>query len=159
MSRLVIYILTLTLFTACNNSSTKKNTNAEVVNKEVNSKPVAKPILLNEEQFKEKIFDFTSGKKWKYLGDKPCLIDFYADWCAPCKRLSPILEEIAAQYTDKIYIYKVNTDFSQNVAAYFNITGIPNVYLCPLNGEPQSMVGLYPKEEYIKAIDQILGVK
>ena len=149
-------MLAVVLLAACNNSANSSSENQKVQMAAVTEPELPKPILLNEAAFKTKVFDFTSGKEWSYAGDKPCIIDFYADWCGPCKRLSPILDELAITYKDQIYIYKVNTDYSQNVSAFFRIDGIPATFFVPMNGEPKTMVGLYPKEEYIRAIEEIL---
>lgn len=156
MYKLSIILLSVVLFASCNNSSSKPNEKTEVQTASVAEQPVAKPIVLNEAEFKTKVFDFTSGKEWKYAGDKPCLIDFYADWCKPCKMLAPTMDELALEYKDQVYFYKVNTDLSQNVSAFFNISGIPAVFLIPMSGEPRTIVGLNPKEEYVKAINEVL---
>jgi thioredoxin 1 len=156
MYKLSIILLSVVLFASCNNSSSKPNENTEVQAASVAEQPVAKPIVLNEADFKTKVFDFTSGKEWKYAGDKPCVIDFYADWCKPCKMLAPTMDELALEYKDQVYFYKVNTDMSQNVSAYFNIDGIPAVFFIPTSGEPRTIVGLNPKEEYVKAIQEVL---
>jgi thioredoxin len=156
MYRLILPLFAVMLFASCNNSADKQNKSTSAQAATVAEMPVAKPLILSEADFKTKVFDFSSGKEWKYVGDKPCIIDFYADWCRPCKMLAPILEELALEYKDQIYIYKVNTDMSQNVSAFFNIDGIPAVFFIPLSGEPRSMIGLNPKEEYVKAINEVL---
>jgi len=159
MQKIFLVVVGLLMFWSCGNSTGEKKIQPEE-NKEVAvAAPAVKPEYLNENTFREKVFDFTSGKEWSFVGDKPCIIDFYADWCAPCRRLSPILEEISKEYDGKINVYKVNTDQNQNLSAYFNVTSIPAVLFCPKAGKPQMMVGLYPKDEYVKAISQILGVK
>ncbi len=156
MYKFSLIILSVILFASCNNSSNNSKTNTEVQTAGVVEQPLAKPIVLSEAEFKTKVFDFSSGKEWKYAGDKPCVIDFYADWCKPCKMLAPIMDELALEYKDQVYFYKVNTDMSQNVSAFFNIDGIPAVFFIPMNGESRSMVGLNPKEEYVKAINEVL---
>ncbi|MCK9611839.1 MAG: thioredoxin domain-containing protein [Bacteroidales bacterium] len=166
MKKVFIIILSACVFLSCGNSSNQgqtipediKVTEKEPVKNEITDVPVSSPISINENEFKQKIHDFTK-KDWKYLGDKPCLVDFYADWCAPCRRLSPILEQIASEYAGKLYIYKINTDKNKSVSSYFGISSIPAVMLCPMMNQPQMMVGLYPKEEYIKAIAQVLGIQ
>jgi thioredoxin 1 len=156
MYKLSIILLALVLFASCNNQANKPNENKETQSASVAEPPVTTPVLLSEADFRSKVFDITSGKEWKYAGDKPCIIDFYADWCKPCKMLAPTMEELAVTYKDKVYFYKVNIDQSQNVSAYFNIDGIPAVFLIPLSGEAKSMIGLNPKEEYVKAIEEVL---
>jgi thioredoxin 1 len=156
MYKLSILILSVVLFASCNNQANKSTEKTEVQTASIVEQPASKPVLLNEEAFKTKVFDFASGKDWKYAGDKPCIIDFYADWCKPCKILSPTMDELAAEYKGQIYFYKVNIDFSQNVSAYFNINSIPAVFFIPMSGEPRTLVGLNPKEEYVNAIQEVL---
>lgn len=116
-----------------------------------------KTIHLTKADFLKKVVDFeNNSKEWKYLGDKPCLVDFYASWCGPCKALSPILDELAAEYGDQIYIYKINTEEEQELAAAFGIRSIPTLIFVPLQGEPTMAQGALPKSELKKAIDQIL---
>jgi thioredoxin 1 len=156
MYKLSIILLSVVIFASCNNTANKPNDKAEVQSASVAEPPDSKPVLLSEEDFRSKVFDFTSGKEWKYAGNKPCIIDFYADWCKPCKMLSPTMDELALTYKDKVYFYKVNIDESQNVSTYFNIDGIPAVFFIPLSGEAKTMIGLNPKEEYVKAIEEVL---
>ena len=110
---------------------------------------------LTKEQFIEKVWDYTgdSGKEWKYKGDKPAIIDFYADWCGPCKRLSPILEEIAAEYEGKVIIYKVNVDDERDIATAFGIRSLPTLLFVPKQGNPSVVEGFLPKEELYKAMN------
>jgi thioredoxin 1 len=152
---LFIFISAL-IFTSCSSGSGEKDKKNEVAIGPKEGLAVAKPEALNENDFRQKVFDYTNGKELKFLGDKPCIVDFYADWCAPCRKLAPILEEIASEYNGKLNIYKINTDHNQDVSRYFNITSIPAVLLCPMEGKPQMMVGLSPKQEYVNAINQLL---
>ena len=117
-----------------------------------------KPIHINEERFKKEVFDFENSTEWKYLGDKPAIVDFYADWCGPCKRIAPIMEELAEEYEGKIVIYKVNTDENRNLAAAFGIQSIPSILFIPMEGKPTMGMGAYPKETFEKAIKEILKV-
>ncbi len=94
--------------------------------------------------------------KWEYLGDKPALIDFYADWCGPCKALAPVLEELAGEYADKIYVHKINTEKEQELASLFSIRSIPSLLFIPLDGQPQMAQGAMPKEALKELIDSIL---
>ena len=116
-----------------------------------------KTIALNKADFLKKVADYENNPEtWKYLGDKPALIDFYATWCGPCKALAPVLEELAAEYGDRIYIYKVNTEESQDLAAAFGIRSIPTLLFIPLEGDPQMAVGAMPKATLKANIDRIL---
>ncbi len=111
---------------------------------------------LTEQTFKEKIFNYETNKEWKYEGETPCIVDFYADWCGPCKMISPILEELATEYEGKIKIYKVDTDKEQNLAALFGIRSIPSLLFIPKEGTPQMAVGAMTKEGFVQAINEIL---
>lgn len=113
---------------------------------------------LTKETFLEKVFDYENNKEWQFQGDKPCIIDFYADWCGPCKMLSPILEEISKDYEGKIDIYKINTEEEQELAAIFGIRSIPSMLFCPINDKPQMSVGALPKNAIENAISEVLGI-
>ena len=95
-------------------------------------------------------------EEWIYLGDKPAIIDFYASWCGPCKMVAPILEELAAEYEGEIYVYKVNTEQEQELAALFNIRSIPSFLFIPMNDKPQMAMGAMPKSSFKEAIDGVL---
>ncbi|PKP23219.1 MAG: thioredoxin [Bacteroidetes bacterium HGW-Bacteroidetes-21] len=116
-------------------------------------------IHLTQETFKKEVFDYTASKEWKYLGNKPAIIDFYADWCRPCKMLAPTLEELQKEYGGKIQIYKVNTDKNPELSNAFGIQGIPALLFIPATGEPQMSTGLLPKETLESNITTILQVK
>lgn len=111
---------------------------------------------LTAQTFKEKVYNYDQNKEWKYEGELPCMIDFYADWCGPCKTVAPVLEELADEYKDKINIYKVNTEDQQELAAAFEIRSIPSLLFCPKDEKPQMAMGALPKETFIKAIDEVL---
>ena len=111
---------------------------------------------LTKDTFISKVFDFENNKEWNYQGELPCLIDFYADWCGPCKMVAPILEELAMEYQGKINIYKVDTEEEQELAAVFGIRSIPSLLFCPADGAPQMAMGALPKDTFKKAIDDIL---
>ena len=116
-----------------------------------------KTIKLNKADFLTKIINYeTTPNAWNYLGDKPAIIDFYADWCGPCRMVAPILEELAEEYEDKIYIYKVDTEKEQELAGLFGIMSIPSILFIPMNGKPQMVQGALPKNELKKVIDDIL---
>lgn len=101
---------------------------------------------LTKETFKEKVFNFEASKEWKYEGDKPCLIDFYADWCGPCKMVAPLLEELQSEYGESIVIYKVNTEDQQELAGMFGVQSIPSLLFVPQEGQPQMAQGALPKQ-------------
>jgi len=114
---------------------------------------------LTEETFKTKVFNFEANKDWKYEGSVPCMIDFYADWCGPCKMVAPILEELQKEYGDKIVIYKVNTEEQQQLAGMFGIQSIPSLLFVPIEGQPQMATGALPKNTFEKAIADVLKVE
>ncbi len=114
---------------------------------------------LTKEKFLEKIFNYTENKDWKFEGTKPALIDFYADWCGPCKMLAPILEELSEEYKDKIDIYKIDTEAEQELAAAFGIRSIPSMLFCPLGEEPQMANGALPKAELERVIADVLKIE
>jgi thioredoxin len=114
---------------------------------------------LTIETFKEKVFNFETNKDWKFEGSKPCVIDFYADWCNPCKMVAPILEELQTEYEGKLDIYKVDTEDQQELAGMFGIRSIPSILFVPIDGQPQMAQGAMPKESFIQAFEEVLGVK
>ncbi|MCF7941855.1 MAG: thioredoxin [Spirochaetia bacterium] len=111
---------------------------------------------LTLETFKEKVFDWEASKEWKFAGDKPCIIDFYADWCGPCKMVAPVLEELAADYEGKIDIYKIDTEDQQQLASMFEVRSIPTILFVPMEGQPQAAMGALPKQSFEQAIADIL---
>ncbi|MBN1987316.1 MAG: thioredoxin [Prolixibacteraceae bacterium] len=114
---------------------------------------------LTKETFKEKVFNWEVNKEWKYEGSKPCMIDFYADWCGPCKMVAPVLEELQKEYGDSIVIYKVNTEEQQELAGMFGIQSIPSLLFVPQEGQPQMAMGALPKPTFEKAIADVLKVE
>jgi len=114
---------------------------------------------LTKETFKEKVFNFERNKEWKFEGTTPCLIDFYADWCGPCKMVAPLLEEIQKEYGDSLVIYKVNTENERELSAMFGIQSIPSLLFVPVDGQPQMAMGALPKSTFEKAITEVLNVK
>ncbi len=123
----------------------------------VAEKPAVKVTHLTKADFLAKVMNYEKNpQEWIYLGDKPCLIDFYASWCGPCKRLAPVLDELAQEYAGEIYIYKVNTEQEQELAAVFGIRSIPTLLFCPMGENPQIAQGALPKEQLKEAIDKVL---
>lgn len=116
-----------------------------------------KTIEMNKKMFVEKVFDYENNSdEWKYIGDKPAIIDFWAPWCGPCKQISPILEELAKQYDGEIYIYKINVDNEPELANTFGIRSIPTLLFVPMEGKPHMAQGALPKESFKKVIDEVL---
>ena len=150
--RLMIWAVSLVslLFAAC---ETKAKTND---NQSKNDNKM-KTIELTKADFLTKVMDYEANpQEWKYLGDKPAIIDFYASWCGPCKMVAPILEELAEEYDGQIYIYKVNTEKEQELAAMFGIRSIPSILFIPMGEQPQMAMGAMPKSSFKEAIDKVL---
>lgn len=122
---------------------------------------VSKPIHLTKAEFKKRILDYDKNKEWVYRGDKPAIIDFYADWCGPCKKVAPALEELAKEYAGKVYIYKVNVDQERELAALFGVRNIPTYLIIPMKGKPELASGasashVENKARFKKVIDDLL---
>jgi thioredoxin len=114
-------------------------------------------VQLTKAMFLEKVYNFEKNpKEWVFAGDKPCIIDFYADWCRPCKMVAPIMAELAEKYKGQITVYKINTDQERELAQFFGIQSIPTMYFCPATGDPQMAQGALPKETYEKVITDFL---
>lgn len=156
------FMLLLTFTSCAGNPKTDKNGDQETtennkttkVNKETKTMGT---IHLTKEDFLTKVANYESNpNEWKYLGDKPCIIDFYANWCGPCKMIAPILEELAKEYHGEIYIYKVNTEEEKELAGAFGIRSIPSILFVPKEGQPQMAMGALPKASFKEAIDDVL---
>ena len=120
----------------------------------------AKPVELSKVAFQNKVFDFVkNGENWNYVGDKPAIIDFHATWCGPCKQLAPVLTELAAEYGEEIYIYKVDVDKEPEIAQAFGIKSIPALLFIPQEGAPQMGQGNIPKASLKKVIDEFMLAK
>jgi len=114
---------------------------------------------LTKESFLQKVFNYEQNKEWKFEGKLPCIVDFYADWCGPCKMVEPILQELAQEYQGKLNIYRVDTQAQQELATAFGIQSIPSILFVPLNDKPQMAVGALPKNTLEKAIKEVLKVE
>ena len=153
------------VFSACGNKKQEVNKNTGITNSSVKTTETNSSEKLTKAQFVEKVWDFTkSPNDWKYLGNKPAIIDFYADWCGPCKIASPILDEVGEEYAGKILVYKINTDQERELAQVFGITGIPAFLYIPTSGKPVMMSGIGRSKEdtkkmFIENIEKYLLVK
>jgi thioredoxin 1 len=115
-------------------------------------------VKLTQQKFLDEIFDYTKEKEWKFKGDKPAIIDFYADWCRPCKMVAPVLEELSDEYKDDIVIYKVDTESEQELASVFQIRSIPSLLFIPKDKQPMMQAGALPKSTFIEVIEkELLG--
>ena len=150
------------IFSACGNQNKESTKNTEKVSTAANTSDSEK---LTKALFVQKIWDYTkSPNDWKYLGNKPAIIDFYADWCGPCKIASPILDEIGIEYAGKVLVYKINTDQEQELAQVFGISGIPAFLYIPVSGKPVMMSGIGRSKEdtkkiFIENIEKYLAIK
>lgn len=147
-STITIFCLLLGI-NACADNKESKNQNMKGDNMEI--------VHLTKAEFLNKVYNFEAdSKEWKYEGDKPAIVDFYATWCGPCKALAPVLEELAKEYDGKIYVYKVDVDKEKDLAAAFNIRSIPTLLWIPQNGKPTVTQGALPKADLKKLIEGTL---
>ena len=116
------------------------------------------PELLTLGTFKDKIFDYENEKEWKYRGELPAIVDFYADWCGPCKMVAPVLDRLAKKYDGKLSIYKVDTEAEQELAGMFGVQSIPTLLFIPKEGEPRVAMGALPEKEFERIIGEVLSV-
>lgn len=155
MKTLILTLSTILLL-SCGNASQASGSK----DKKDSTTMTAQTIHLTKAEFLAKVADYETNKtEFKYLGDKPCIIDFYADWCGPCKTIAPILEDLAQEYSGKIIIYKVNTDKEQDLSQAFGIRSIPTLLFVPVTGQPQMVQGALPKAELKRLIGEVLLVK
>jgi thioredoxin 1 len=150
---------------ACGNRNPRDNKNSEVNISSSKSTDSNGSEKLTQKLFIQKVWDYSkSPNDWKYLGSKPAIVDFYADWCGPCKIAGPILEEVGVEFAGKILIYKINTDQERELAQVFGITGIPAFLYIPVNGKPVMMSGIgqsmeETKKMFLENIEKYLLVK
>jgi thioredoxin len=164
-----IFLTSSLLLFSCNQSTDKvsdSNTNKAQADKgSVTSQSVSdgdiKPIYLTTADFKKKIWDYEANpQEFVYKGELPCIIDFYADWCKPCKIVAPIMDDLADHYDGKVIIYKVNTDKERELASVFQVSSIPSILFAPMDGKPAMQPGAMSKEDYMKIIDEfVLKIK
>ena len=143
----------VTLLAACGGD--KKEEKKQENEQPKSEQQVTACITLDTEGFVQKVADI-NNPEWKYLGDKPAIVDFYADWCGPCKAIAPHLEEIAKEYEGKLYVYKINIDNDPEIADAFKIVGIPTLLFIPVEGEYSVQIGNTSKEELLKKVAEIL---
>ena len=144
LSKVLLFLVSC-LFVSCNISSAS------------DSKKKGEVVLLTLEEFKKSIFDYEKNpEKWDYKGSLPAVIDFYADWCGPCRMLSPVFKELATEYAGEVIMYKVDVDKEKELAGLFGVSSIPMLFFIPVDGRPQVIRGALPKGELKKKIDSIL---
>ena len=166
---LVIMLLSPVFMYACQDTGSKNADETTEVKKNTTEKQKAPKekdgdkaaITINEEQFKEKIMDFEKNDTWNYKGDKPAIVDFYADWCAPCRITSPILEDLAKEYKGQINVYKVDIEKDKKLASVFGVRSIPTFLYIPKEGSPRKATGIGKSKEetrqmFKKNIEEIL---
>ena len=146
MKRLLLFVL-VTLSLALG---------ARAQGQEINPDTVYTVHSITQEQFKEVIADYRSVD-WVMRNPRPVVVDFYADWCQPCKRLEPVLRQVAQHYNGEVDFYRINVDENSDIADVFQIRSIPFLLICPLKGEPKSVIGLYSQQEYIRVINMAIG--
>ncbi len=156
MKKILLALLSLVaVSTGCTAQAQKSNSKSSDKSQVVESKATTVPITKAE--FLKKVVNYeATPDRWEFLGDKPVLVDFYASWCGPCKMIAPILEELAAEYGDKITIYKVNTESEPELATAFGIRSIPTLLFIPMEGKPQMSQGAMNKAQFQEAINKIL---
>ncbi len=155
--KILLIALGIVVFAGCSSMGGNDEKTKTVDNTAMTASEEGKPIYLTYETFKEKVWDFEKNpQEWVYEGTEPCIIDFYADWCKPCKKIAPIMEELAAEYKGQVNIYKVDTQTEKELARVFQIRSIPAILFSPLDGKPMMQTGAYPKDMYVKVIEENL---
>lgn len=149
---LLILVVGFMTFASCKGQAKTNEAVGNTTEKQANA-----PIHINKADFLKKIYNYEeSPSEWKYLGDKPAIIDFYADWCPPCKAVAPILADLANEYAGKINVYKIDVDKETDLARQFSIQGIPALLFIPMKGKPQMSQGALPKDQLKEMIDKVL---
>lgn len=168
MTRVSLYLIigSLVFLMSCGNQTNNQQDNSVSQNNDENKTPVEgqtvsdgdiKPVYLTTADFKKKIWDYEANpQEFLYKGELPCVIDFYADWCKPCKMVAPIMDELADYYDGKVIIYKVNTDKEKELASVFQVNSIPTILFAPMEGKPAMQPGALAKEDYIRIINEFV---
>lgn len=163
MKKLGILVLAITLnvgFNACNTNAAEKSSATEGGEKSVSTASDeinGKVIYLTEESFRQLVWNYAENpQEWVYTGELPAVIDFYADWCGPCKRVAPIMDKLAKDYKGKVIIYKVDTDANRELSSVFGIRSIPSVLFIPKNGKPAMQPGAMQEEQYKQIIEDFV---
>lgn len=163
LSIIIILFFAANLMACSSSEGSEKETNKTKteVSKDNNTKTSATPEHLTYEAFLKKVWNFEANpQEWVYEGDVPCVIDFYADWCGPCKRVAPIMAELAKKYDGKLKVYKIDVDNEKQLASVFRVRSIPSVLFVPKKGKPQMQTGAMPRDAYFKVVkEQLLGEK
>jgi thioredoxin 1 len=155
INKLLIGIsLGIILTFSCKSQSSKENTS-----KTTEAKPNSGIEHLTAASFKQKVFNYEINKEWKFIGKNPAIIDFYADWCGPCKMVAPTVAEIAEKYKGKVDVYKINVDNEKELASAFGISSIPSILFIPVNAQPQMSTGVMSKDDFEKMIGEVLKIK
>lgn len=152
-SLLILAVFTGLMFSSCSGN----NNNAETSGNDEKTETSGEPVHLTKETFKQKVMNYEENQKqWIFEGNKPCVIDFYADWCQPCKKIAPIMVDLAKEYEGEINVYKVDTEKQKELASVFGIKSIPTILFCPADGKPQMTRGALPKKTFVNIIDEFL---
>ena len=169
-----VVVLLSILFIACNSSANntellnqKKQVIEELQDETTVKEAIAddatsnqtknKPISITSDQFAQLVADFRKDKEWKFKGKKACVVDFYADWCRPCKMMEPAFEKVAEKYAGKVDFYKINVDYNKDISSAYQITGIPTLFFCSANGKMTRIAGYLTEEQIITNVDAILA--
>ncbi|MFA6873172.1 MAG: thioredoxin [Bacteroidaceae bacterium] len=154
MKKIVLFLFACAAMASCSGQNSNQNKISNKIKKEDQKMEV---VHLTKAEFLKKVANYEANPtEWKYLGDKPAIVDFYASWCAPCRSIAPVLEELADEYKGKIYIYKIDTEAEQELAAAFGIRSIPSLLFIPMKGQPQMAQGAMSKADFVKSINDLL---
>ena len=161
--KLVIAGLFSLVFIACNSSAQNssfilsQNEGEEIAFVEESIADVPKPISITSDQYVQLVADFRKDKEWKFKGKKPCVVDFYADWCRPCKMMEPGFAKAAEKFAGKVNFYKINVDYNKDISSAYQITGIPTLFFCSADGKMTRISGYLTEEQIIASVESILA--